>query len=243
MLAHAFVLTLLQALLLLGAARVQEPWAVAPRAYRRAFENERVRVTRVHYEPREKVSTHDHPDNATVYVYLRDSGPVRFVHTGDEAFTLVRPAVRAGGFRLSRGANERHSVESLTDLPTDFLRIELKGFDDAARRAFRGRFPPEPRRGARQTQKVRYEDARVRIARVTCAARRRCAGLGGSAGAASLLVALTPARLRSADGGTEVSMALGETLWSEAGGAPSFDNASNAPAEFLRIDLKTAPVR
>lgn len=38
-------------------------------------------------------------------------------------------------------------------------------------------------------------------------------------------------------------VALGETLWSEPGGAPSFANASNAPAEFLRIDLKTAPAR
>jgi hypothetical protein len=234
--AHAFALALLQALVLLPP--VQEPWVVAPRAYRRAFENERVRVTRVHYEPREKVSTHDHPDNATVYVYLRDSGPVRFVHTGEEAFTLVRPAVRAGGFRLSRGAKERHSVESLTDLPTDFLRIELKGLTDAERQPFRGRFPPEPRGRGRAAQKVRYENARVRIARVTCAALRRCAVLGGGAGAASLLVALTPARLKSADGGTEVSMALGETMWAEAGGAPAFDNAAGAAAEFLRIDLK-----
>lgn len=58
-----------------------------------------------------------------------------------------------------------------------------------------------------------------------------------------LLVALTPARLRSADGATEVSMALGETMWAEPGGAPSFDNAAGAPAEFLRIDLKTATSR
>ena len=33
-------------------------------------------------------------------------------------------------------------------------------------------------------------------------------------------------------------MALGETLWSEPGGAHAFDNASATPAEFLRIDLK-----
>jgi hypothetical protein len=228
------MLALVIAQLLLAAAP-QDPQAVAPRAYRREFENERVRVTRVHYEPRERVPRHDHPDSATVYVYLRDSGPVRFVHTGEEAFTLVRPAVRAGGFRLSRGAKETHAVESLTDLPTDFLRIELKGLSDAERRTFRGRFPPEPR--ARAAQKVRFENAHVRIARVTCPARRRCAGLGG-AGAASLLVALSPARLISAGGGTEVTLALGETLWAEAGGAPAFENASRTPAEFLRIDLK-----
>lgn len=221
-------------------APAQDPTAVAPHAYRRGFENERVRVTRVHYEPREKVPTHDHPGSATVYVYLRDSGPVRFVHTGEEAFTLIRPPVRAGGFRLSRGAKERHSVESLTDLPTDFLRIELKGFSPAERRAFRGRFPPEPRAARRAPQKVRYEDARVRIARVTCAARRACVGLGVR-DAASLLVALTPARLRQAAAGAEVVMALGETMWTDAGAGPPFENAADRPAEFLRIDLKTPP--
>jgi hypothetical protein len=236
--ALAFAQALLQLLLL--AAPAQDPQTVAPRAYRRVFENERVRVTRVHYEPREKVPKHDHPDQATVYVYLRDSGPVRFVHTGDENFTLVRPPVRAGGFRLSRGLREQHVVESLTDVPTDFLRIELKGFSDAERLSMRGRFPPEPRRAARTTrtsQRLKFEDGRVRISRVTCAARGRCVGLS-DARAASLLVALTPARLRSADGGTEVTLALGETLWAEAGGAPPFENAAGAAAEFLRIDLK-----
>ena len=145
--------------------------------------------------------------------------------------------MRAGGFRLSRGLKEQHVVESLTDVPTDFLRIELKGFSDAERRTMRGRFPPAPRRTTRTSQRIAFEDARVRIARVTCAARRRCEWLGG-AGTASLLVALTPAHLRSADGGTEVTLALGETMWAEAGGAPSFENAAGAAAEFLRIDLK-----
>ena len=234
----AFAQALLQ-LLMLATPAPQDPQAVAPRAYRREFENERVRVTRVHYEPREKVPTHDHPNNATVYVYLRDSGPVRFVHTGHEEFTLTRPAVRAGGFRLSRGADERHSVESLTDQPTDFLRIELKGFNDAARRTFRGRYPPEPRAARRGAQSVRFENAHVRVARVTCPARGRCDGLGAP-GSASLLVALSEAHLKSAGGETEVTMSLGQTMWAEAGARPSFTNAAGRPAEFLRIDLKTA---
>lgn len=211
----------------------------APRAYRPEFENARVRVTRVSYAPREKVGSHDHPENPTVYVYLRDSGPVRFIHTGEEAFTLTRPAVRAGGFRLSRGAKETHSVESLTDQPTEFLRVELKGLDLTGQ-YFRGRFPPEPRAARRRAaQKIRYEDKQIRITRVTCAARKTCPGLSGG-GAASLLVALTPAWLRSAGAGAEVTLALGQTVWSESGAAPPFANASDKPAEFLRIDLKEA---
>lgn len=208
-----------------------------PRAYRPEFENVRVRVTRVRYAPREKIASHDHPANPTVYVYLRDSGPVRFIHLGEEPFTLTRPAVKAGGFRLSRGAKETHAVESLTDRPTEYLRIEFKELM-VDRQVFRGRFPPEPaaRRG-RVAQQVRYEDKQVRVTHVTCAARRTCAGLSASA-SASLLVALTPTRLRSDSAGAEISLALGQTMWSEAGAAPAFVNASDRPAEFLRIDLK-----
>ena len=208
-----------------------------PRAYQPEFENARVRVTRVRYAPREKIASHDHPAHPTVYVYLRDSGPVRFIHTGEEQFTLTRPAVKAGGFRLSRGAQETHAVESLTDLPTEYLRVEFKGLA-VDRQLFRGRFPPEsPAARTRFAQKVRYEDKQLRITRVTCVARRTCAGL--SAGeTASLLVALTPARLRSEGAGTEMTLALGQTLWAEAGAAPTFANASGKPAEFLRIDLK-----
>jgi hypothetical protein len=228
----AFVLA--QLLLL---APAQDAAATAPRSYQPEFENARVRVTRVRYGPREKIVSHDHPANPTVYVYLRDSGPVRFIHTGEERFTLTRPAVRAGGFRLSRGARETHAVESLTDRLTEYLRVELKGLS-VDRQVFRGRFPPEPPAGrGRGTQKVRFEDRQVRITRVTCAARRTCYGLGAS-GAASLAVALTPARLKSEVAGAEVTLALGQTMWSEAGAAPSFVNSSDGPAEFLRIDLK-----
>src|SRR5215211_5530587 len=112
-----------------------------PRAYRPEFENARVRVTRVRYAPREKIAVHDHPAVPTVYVYLRDAGPVRFVHLGEEPFTLTRPAVRAGGFRLSKGAQETHGVESLTDRLDEYLRVELKGLA-VDRQVFRGRFPP-----------------------------------------------------------------------------------------------------
>jgi hypothetical protein len=211
------------------------PQGGAPRAYTPEFENARVRVTRVRYAPREKIESHDHPANPTVYVYLRDSGPVRFIHTGDEQFTLTRPAVRAGGFRLSKGAKETHRVESLTDLPTEYLRVEFKGLT-VDRQVFRGRFPPEPRAARRRfAQKVRFEDTQVRITRVTCAARKPCAPLTGGR-TASLLVALTPAQLKAAE--AEVTLALGQTVWSEAGAGPAFTNDSDRPAEFLRIDLK-----
>ncbi|HEX8723288.1 MAG TPA: hypothetical protein VF736_21905 [Pyrinomonadaceae bacterium] len=232
---HPFALAL--ALVLLLFAHAQDPLVAAPGSYSLAFENDRVRVTRVRYAPRGRVPVHDHPNLPTVFVYLSDSGPVRFVHEGEEGFTLVRPPVRAGGFRLSRGTKERHSVESLSDVASDFLRVELKGFTAAERQTFHGRFPPEPRAARRGGEKVRYEDTRVRIARVTCPSRARCDRLGAP-GSPSLLVALTAATLKTAGGGTEVSLTPGQTMWSEPGAAPAFENAAARPAEFLRIDLK-----
>lgn len=217
----------------------QDPQVVAPRAYRIAFENERMRVTRVHYEPHERIGAHDHPHSPTIYVYLRDSGPVRFIHVGEEEFILTRPPVKAGAFRLGGNAKETHIVENISDRPSDFLRIELKGiqFD---RNSFRGRFPPEPHSTGRSSQKLSFENSQVQILRVTCAARRRCEGLSSSS-SASLLVALTPARLKGAGGGSTVPnlrMALGETRWTEAGREMLLENMTDRPAEFLRIDLK-----
>jgi hypothetical protein len=50
--------------------------------------------------------------------------------------------------------------------------------------------------------------------------------------------ALTPARLSPADIDAELTLVLGQTMWSEPGAAPTLINASDRPAEFLRIDLK-----
>lgn len=218
----------------------QDPTVVAPNAYRHEFENERVRVTRVRYGPREKVAVHDHPKEATVYVYLRDAGPVRFLHPGEDV--IVRPAVRAGGFRLGRAVSETHSVESESESVNEFLRVELKGME-FERNSFRGRFPPDAHRPDRASRAVRFENQKVRITRVTCAARGRCDALERIT-TPTLLVAVKPARLRTAgQGGGELRLALGETKWVEPGGGARAENVGGAPAEFLLIGLKTAPGR
>jgi hypothetical protein len=219
----------------------QDPFAVAPEAYKRQFENDRVRVVRVHYAPREKIVSHDHPSTATVYVYLRSSGPVRFIHTGEEKFTAVRPEVKAGGFRLGRAVKETHEVESLSDEPTDFLRIELKTQAVDAQ-TFRGRFPPDTHATASSSQKVRFENGQARILRVTCAARDKC--VADRVASPSLLVALTAGHLKTAadDGSTsDMKIEPGKTFWIEANNQLRLENTGSKPAEFLRIELKTEP--
>ncbi len=153
-----------------GLCAAQDPLQVLPHNYSVAFDNEFVRVVRVHYGPHERLPVHDHPKTPTVYVYLADAGPVKFTHTGADPFTLERPAVKAGGFRLNRGFIETHEVESLADQSNEFLRVELKKLK-LGTAGLTGRFPPkESSSGA----KVEFEDSHLRILRVTCQPQTTC---------------------------------------------------------------------
>ena len=100
-----------------------------PPNYTTILENQTFRIIKVHYGPHEIVPVHDHPDTPTVYVYLNNSGPVRITHEEKDGTqsTLVRPPTHTGAFRVSPGMLERHSIENLSDLPSDFLRVELLG--------------------------------------------------------------------------------------------------------------------
>lgn len=117
----------------------QDPLSILPKNYRLVYENEYVRVIRVTYAAHEKLPLHDHPDKPTVYVYLSDSGRVRFSHVEEHPFTIVRPPEKAGTFRVSPGRVERHTVENLGDIPSEFFRVELKqvplGFQPASFRS------------------------------------------------------------------------------------------------------------
>ena len=111
---------------------------------------------------------------STVYVYLNDSGPVRFEHTGrGQAVRLVRPPTHAGAFRVSPGRIERHSVENLSDLPSDYLRIELKQV--SARHASPASFAvrAEAAAGSRERQ-VAYASPQLRIDRIICPSTGDC---------------------------------------------------------------------
>src|SRR5450759_3363865 len=61
-------------------ACAQQPYSTLPQNYTLAFENESVRISRVKYSPVDKLPVHSHPSIPTVYVYLTDGGPIRFIH-------------------------------------------------------------------------------------------------------------------------------------------------------------------
>jgi quercetin dioxygenase-like cupin family protein len=55
---------------LMGASvtRAQDPVKVDPKHYTVVFENDRVRVLRIHYAPGEKSVMHSHPDSVAVFM-------------------------------------------------------------------------------------------------------------------------------------------------------------------------------
>jgi hypothetical protein len=89
------------------------------------FENQWVRIVRVHYMAHEKTRYHDHPAAPTVYVYTTDGGRLRILHDEKEE-PVIRPVVKANSIRFNRGANEHHQVEEMDGIASEYLRLELK---------------------------------------------------------------------------------------------------------------------
>ena len=227
------------------AAFAQDPTKVAPEAYQLAFENEYVRVQRVHYAPHVKIAEHDHTAYGTAYVYLNDAGPMKFGHIGLPYGAVTRPAVKAGSFRLYKAVKETHTVESLSDTASDFLRVELKTTLGNAPQTFSGKFFRLEVPTNEIFQQVQFENEQVRITRLLCAAGKACV-FALNTKEPSLLVALTDIQFKPArgpSGGKPVEFTTGQTRWLAIGKGEPWTNAGKDAAEWLRFDFKTAPLK
>ena len=89
-----------------AAVSTLDPVAVDGKHYKVAFENEHVRVLRIHYEPREKGQTHEHILNRVV-LYLND-----------------QPGGKADEVRMAGAAT--HAEENASEHPADRIAVELK---------------------------------------------------------------------------------------------------------------------
>jgi hypothetical protein len=229
-------------LLFIITASAQDPLRVAPQAYKLEFENEWVKVIRVHYGPHEKIPAHDHTERAAAYVYLNDGGPVIFKHIGLAYGAVTRPETKAGSFRLYKALKEVHEVENTSDLPSDFLRVEFKTrmIDE---KTLRGRFHHESWPAGENYQKTQFEDDQIRVTRLVCAPGKRLDVLAGASGP-SLLIALSPARLSVIEPkgkASKLNLSLGQTGWQLAGNLARLECPSGGPAEMLRLEFKTGP--
>jgi hypothetical protein len=207
------------------ALMAQDPVTSLPENYKREFENEYVRVTRVLYPAHAKLPGHAHTPLATAYVYLNDSGPVAFKHIGAEYGAVTRPPTVARSFRLYRGLEEVHEVENLSDRPSEFLRVEFKT-DPVDPPTLRGKFASEPTSEA-VMQKVQFENAQVRITRLRW--RNGNDVKISNSIHPSLLVSLTDGE-------------MGYVRWLRQGHSDSLTSTTPATGEAIRIEFKTRPL-
>jgi hypothetical protein len=142
-----------------------------PPNYTTILTNDTFKVIRVHYGPHEKVPVHDHPAIPTVFVYLNNSGPVNIIHDEPKPDTVTRPPTHLGAFRIGPGIIERHAIENLSDLPSDFLRVELPHLDDKIVE-FRG---PAPTTLTHNIDATEFSSPHLTVRRVVCVDTTPCA--------------------------------------------------------------------
>jgi hypothetical protein len=220
-------------------AIAQDPLKTLPNAYKLEFENDWVKVVRVHYAAHEKLPAHDHTPLASAYVYLNDGGPVVFNHIDKDYGAVTRPATKAGSFRVYKGIQEHHVVDNQSELPSDFLRVEFKT-DPINEKTLRGRYYREEYPPGENFQKIQFENEQIRITRLVCAPDKKL-DLAASSTEPALLVFLSPAtvRMRSGKGPTEqLKLGLGQSKWIGLS-QYQLENRGKAAVELLRFDFKS----
>lgn len=201
-----------------GPVSAQDPTKTLPDAYQVQFENDHVRVVRVHYPAGAKLPEHTHPGGTTVYVYLNDSEGVVFRHSGRSNRAVTRPPVKAGSVRIATGPEEHHTAENPASTSSEFLRILLKTEPSGQRTTFRfarGNYPANE-----DVVDEQFSNKQLRITRLL--ARQ----------VAFEAPANTPALV--------VSVPAGSVRWVPAGERFLADS-SDSRTEVLRIDFLTSP--
>lgn len=212
-------------MLVLGSvpAAAQDPLTTIPEAYKVQFENDWVKVVRVHYAAGVKLPVHTHSPGTTAYVYLSDSDGVVFRHEGGSSRAVTRPPVKAGSMRVAAGGSETHNAENPAATPSDFLRVQFKT-DAKGVRNLRRRIARDTA-GAAPLVKEEYANAQMRIWRLIVRP-------GQS----------TEIRTPDAQPALLITLMSGQERWIGAGQVEHVANNGTTPLELIRISFLTAPV-
>jgi len=199
-----------------------------PKNYKTILNNHDLLVMRVHYGPHEFVPMHDHSAYPTVYVYLNDSGEVRIDHEPPNAFSVTRPSTHTGAFRIAPGMTERHSITNLSELSSDFLRVELKTIPPTdLKQVTRGDVPSPLMPGTH----IAFQDAALEIDRIVCPPTVACEAT--PLPARSLLIPVTDLKFQTSSG--TQNLKPGEAAWLPANAKKPLQLSPGAQA--LRISL------
>ena len=195
---------------LMGVTFAQDATKSLPDTYELQFENDIVRVVRIHYAAGVKLPLHTHTGGTIYYVYLNDSDGIKWVHENGRMTT--RPAVKMGSLRLSTGAEEKHTGENNSTMPAEWLRIELNTIDKVTRQ----RIPRPELDSGKSAIVVDHKSDRLLIQRVWIAP-----------GQSLEVEAVAMPALW-------VSIPSGETRWADADKAETIANTGSTPMEFVR---------
>jgi hypothetical protein len=176
------------------------------------FDNQLVRIVRVRYKAHQKTAMHLHPASPTVFVYVTDGGRLRIGHEGEEPF--IRPPVKAGAVRFQHAAAERHTVEELDGVASEYLQLELKN-QPPDLPAIDFRLSPGDR--------TPYESPTLRIYRVTCPAHSDCPPSGHP--------------------GDPAVVVTGRDFRFEPAGTQPVANPSATPWQQVRVEIITSEKR
>ena len=100
-------------------AGAQDAVTVAPDIYKRAFENERMRVLEANLRPKTKAGFHSHPEHL---LYMLTEGTLVFQAQNKKPYEMTF----ASGQTLLLPA-QTSAIENDSDKPVRFLVVELKG--------------------------------------------------------------------------------------------------------------------
>ena len=140
---------------------------------------------------------------------------------------------------MAPGIRERHSIENLGDLNSDFLRVELKQVSLKMKEPFRGKAPQSL--GA-DSDVVEFlypgvQDPAVEIERIVCVGTEPCPVKAEAA--PSLVVAFTSFGMTSDKANRKEMVDAGTVWWVPAEEALSVKAEGDGAAHMLRILLPT----
>jgi quercetin dioxygenase-like cupin family protein len=135
-------------------ALAQDPVKVDAKHYKVMFENDQVRVLKIHYNPKEKSVMHEHP--AGVAVFLNTS---KAKFTLGDGTSTTDAGGKAGSIRFAEAG--KHLPENIGTTALDVVLVELKGNAGSASAVALDPVKVDPSR-----HKVEVDNDRVRVLRI-----------------------------------------------------------------------------
>jgi quercetin dioxygenase-like cupin family protein len=206
-------------------AFAQDPVKVDANHYKVMFENDQVRVLRIHYNPKEKSVMHEHP--AAVVVFLNTS-KARF--TLPDGSTRTDGGGKAGHVRFTDAG--KHLPEDIGSTPVEAVLVELKGKSGMGSAVALDPVKVDPTR-----HKVEVENDKVRVLRIKIKAGDTTKQHEHPNGVAIFLTDVKT-KFTAGDGTTrEGANKRGEAIWAAAE-KHTVNNVAGAPAEIILVELK-----